>query len=137
MPPTTPAPLPSHRAEPSRPMDSAAFVLDDLFAALDATRHDFGEFLRAPGLSLSVAVWAAGAVDDQQPHPEDEVYYVASGRARLRVGLDDREVTPGSVVYVRAGVEHRFYEISEALRVLIFWSPARSTPGRRIEAPPR
>jgi len=118
-------------------MDAAAFVLDDLFAALDATRHDFGEFLRAPGLSLSVAVWAAGAVDNQEPHLEDEVYYVASGRARLRVGLDDREIAPGSVVYVRAGVEHRFHEISEALRVLVFWSPPRSTPGRRIDAAPR
>lgn len=118
-------------------MDSAAFVLDDLFATLDVTQHDFGEFLRAPGLSLSVAVWAAGAVDDQEPHLEDEVYYVASGRARLRVGLDDREVAPGSVVYVPAGVEHRFYEISAALYALVFWSPPRSTPGRRIEAPPR
>ena len=135
--PTTPGPPRSLRAEPWRPMDSAPFLLDDLFAALDATRHDFGEFLRAPGLSLSVAVWAAGAVDDQQPHVEDEVYYVASGRARLRVDLDDHEVAPGSVVYVPAGVEHRFYEISEELRVLVFWSPPRSTPGRRIEAAPR
>lgn len=118
-------------------MDSAAFVLDDLFAGLDATQHDFGEFLHAPSLSLTVAVWPAGAVDDQQPHLEDEVYYVASGRARLRVGPDDREIAPGSVVYVRAGVEHRFHEISEELRVLVFWSPPRSTPGRHIEAAPR
>jgi mannose-6-phosphate isomerase-like protein (cupin superfamily) len=119
-------------------MDSAAFALDDLFAALDGTAHDFGEFLRAPTLSLTVALWPAGATDEQQPHTEDEVYYVAGGRARLRVGADqDFEVVSGSVVYVRAGVEHRFHEISEELHVLVFWSPPRSTPGRRIRVAPR
>ncbi len=117
-------------------MESATFVLDELFAALDVTEHDFGEFLHAPTLSLTVAGWAAGAVDDQQPHAEDEVYYVAAGRARLQVGADDHAVAPGSVVYVRAGAAHRFHEISEELRVLVFWSPPRSMPGRRIEAAP-
>jgi mannose-6-phosphate isomerase-like protein (cupin superfamily) len=113
-------------------MDSAAFGLDDLFAVLDGTRHDFGEFLRAPSLSLTVALWPLDSIDEQQPHAEDEVYYVAAGQARLRVGADDHEVAPGSVVYVRAGVEHRFHDIIEELRVLVFWSPPRSTPGRRL-----
>ena len=53
-----------------------------LLARLAADRHDFAEFFRAPTgtLSLTVARWPAGSVDDQQPHTEDEVYYVASGR---------------------------------------------------------
>jgi mannose-6-phosphate isomerase-like protein (cupin superfamily) len=106
-------------------MDSAAFSLDDLIARIDTSRHDFGEFFRSGTLSLTIAYWPAGSVDEQQPHTEDEVYYVASGRGRLRAGEDDHEIGPGSIVFVRAGVDHRFHEIVEDLRVLVFWSPPR------------
>ena len=36
-------------------------------------------------MSLTVACWPAGSVDTQEPHTEDEVYYVAAGRAMLAV----------------------------------------------------
>ena len=104
-----------------------AFDLDDLVARLDTSRHDFAEFFRAEALSLTIAFWPAGGVDDQMPHTEDEVYFIASGRGRLRVGGEDRAVEAGSVVYVAAGVEHRFYAIEEDLKVLVFWSPPRGS----------
>ncbi|HEX2221305.1 MAG TPA: cupin domain-containing protein [Candidatus Limnocylindria bacterium] len=109
-----------------------AFRLDDLVARLDTTRHDFAEFFRAPSgtLSMTVAYWPAGSVDDQDPHAEDEVYFVAAGRARLRVADDDRAVGPGSLVYVAAGVDHRFHDVDEDLRVLVFWSPPRHSAVR-------
>jgi quercetin dioxygenase-like cupin family protein len=112
-------------------MDSAAFTLEGLIAGLDTSRHDFGEFFRAETLSLTVAFWPAGSTDDQQPHTEDEVYYVASGRAGLRAGAEEHTVEPGSVIFVRAGVEHRFHDIEEDLRVLVFWSPPRHTNAPR------
>ena len=110
-----------------------AFALGDLIASLAADHHDFAEFFRAPTgtLSLTVARWPAGSVDDQQPHTEDEVYYVASGRGRLAIGDEVVEVTPGSVAFVAAGTEHRFGDISEDLEVLVFWSPARHTNAPR------
>ena len=76
-------------------------------------------------LSLTVARWPAGSVDDQQPHTEDEVYYVVSGRARLSVADGDVEVGPGSIAFVAAGVEHRFHDIREDLGVIVFWAPPR------------
>jgi mannose-6-phosphate isomerase-like protein (cupin superfamily) len=72
-----------------------AFELDDLIARLDTSRHDFAEFFRAEALSLTVALWPAGGVDDQTPHTEDEVYFVASGRGRIRVAAKDRAVGGG------------------------------------------
>jgi mannose-6-phosphate isomerase-like protein (cupin superfamily) len=104
-----------------------AFRLTDLVAELAADRHDFAEFFRAPtgDLSLTVARWPAGSMDDQQPHTEDEVYYVAAGRGVLTIGEEALPVEPGSVAYVAAGVEHRFGPISEDLEVLVFWSPPR------------
>jgi mannose-6-phosphate isomerase-like protein (cupin superfamily) len=106
-----------------------AHRLSDLVARLARDRHDFAEFFRAPSgtLSLTVARWPAGSIDDQQPHTEDEVYYVASGRAELSIGEEAVAVEPGSVAFVAAGVEHRFRDITQDLEVLVFWSPARHT----------
>ena len=82
---------------------------------------------RAPGetLSVTVARWPAGSVDDQEPHTEDEVYYVVRGRAVLTTARERVAVAAGSVAFVAAGVEHRFGEITEDLETLVFWSPAR------------
>ena len=108
-----------------------AFELDELVAGLDASRHDAAEFFRAETLSLTVVRWPAGSVDGQQPHTEDEVYYVAAGRAKLQVAGEHRSVAPGTVAYVAAGVEHRFHSIEEDLKVLVFWSPPRYTNAPR------
>jgi quercetin dioxygenase-like cupin family protein len=82
------------------------------------------EFLRVPALSLGVYALPAGGVDPQGPHTEDEVYYVVSGRAILRVGSEDRPAGPGSLLFVAAGVTHRFHGIEEDLTALVFFAPA-------------
>ena len=84
------------------------------------------EFLRVPSMSAGLYVLAAGATDLQRPHHEDEMYYVVRGRARFRVGDEDFEVSAGSVLFVAAEVEHRFYDIVEQLQVLVFFAPAES-----------
>ena len=111
-----------------------AFQVDELLARLEPGEHDFGLFFRSPtgSLSMTVAYWAAGSEDHQQPHTEDEVYYIVSGQGRLAMGSDDVALEPGSVAFVAAGVEHHFQDIVEDLRVLIFWSPARTGPIRQL-----
>jgi len=59
---------------------------------------------------LSVYELPAGAHDPQQPHGEDEVYYVVAGRAKLDVDGEQRPVSPGDVVFVAAEVPHKFVE---------------------------
>ena len=59
------------------------------------------------------------------------MYYVASGRATLTIRDEVIAVSPGSVAFVAAGVEHRFGDISENLEVLVFWSPARHSNAPR------
>ena len=80
-----------------------------------------------PALSLGLYVLPAGGVDAQQPHGEDEVYYVVSGRATVRVGDEDRGVQAGSVIFAPPGVPHRFHSITEELRILVFFAPAEGT----------
>jgi mannose-6-phosphate isomerase-like protein (cupin superfamily) len=89
----------------------------------DADGHGYVDFLASEKLSVGLAVWPAGATDRQQPHREDEVYYVISGRGLIQVAGEDRDVQAGSLVFVAAGVEHRFHDIEEDLRVLVFWAP--------------
>ena len=82
------------------------------------------EFLKVPDLSMGLYVLPAGGTDPQSPHTEDEVYYVVSGRAKIQVADEDREVQSGSIVYVAKNVEHRFHSIEEELTVLVFFAPA-------------
>jgi mannose-6-phosphate isomerase-like protein (cupin superfamily) len=84
------------------------------------------EFLRVPAMSAGVYTLPAGGTDLQQPHKEDEMYYVVRGRSRMRVGSADHAISPGSVIFVAGEVEHRFYDIAEELVVLVFFSPAES-----------
>ena len=85
------------------------------------------EFLRVPAMSAGVYVLPAGGNDPQSPHREDEMYYVARGRARMRAGSEDQAVRAGSVIFVGAEVEHSFYDITEELVVLVLFAPAEST----------
>jgi mannose-6-phosphate isomerase-like protein (cupin superfamily) len=86
----------------------------------------YQEFLRVPALSVGVYVLPAGGTDPQKPHKEDEVYYVVRGHARMRVGSEEQVVKAGSVIFVAAQVEHRFFDVSEELEVLVFFAPAES-----------
>jgi len=91
----------------------------------DADGHGYVDFFASEKLSVGLAIWKRGMTDRQRPHLEDEVYYVISGRATIR-GDEDRRVQPGSVVFVAARVDHRFHDIEEDLRVLVFWAPPHS-----------
>lgn len=84
----------------------------------------YEEFVRHDSMSVGLYVLPAGASDPQQPHTEDEVYVVLRGRGRIRVGSEDRDVGPGSVVFVPAKLEHRFHSIREELSVVVMFAPA-------------
>jgi mannose-6-phosphate isomerase-like protein (cupin superfamily) len=105
-----------------------AFELAELAAQRQAAGRPYLEFLRVPALSAGVYELAAGAVDGQSPQTEDEVYFVTAGRARVSVGDDQRPVGPGSLIYVAAGVPHRFHNIPADLRLLVFFAPAEGSP---------
>ena len=85
------------------------------------------EFLRVPAMSLSTYRLPAGGPDQQQPHTEDEVYYVVRGRAQFRAGNENCRVEAGTVLFVEASVEHRFHSIEEDLELLVIFAPAEGT----------
>ena len=104
-----------------------AFELSQFLGAADRTSVHYKEFLRQPSLSVGLYFLPAGATDPQKPHTEDEVYYIVSGQGSIYVGGEDRPVQAGSVVFVGAGVEHRFHTITEDMSILVFFAPAEYT----------
>ena len=100
------------------------FHIDELTRQRAEKGKLYFEFLRVPAMSAGVYVLPKGGVDPQKPHHEDEMYYVVRGRARMQIGSDHAEVRAGSVIFVEADLEHRFYDVDEELEVVVFFAPA-------------
>jgi len=64
---------------------------------------------------------------NKQPRTEVEPYFVVSGRSTLLMGEDNAPVEAGSLIYVPARAVHRVHTITEALSILVFFSPADYT----------
>ncbi|GAA2144413.1 cupin domain-containing protein [Actinomadura napierensis] len=85
---------------------------------------DWTEQLRTADLSVGTYCIPAGGTDDQSPHTEDEIYVVTAGRATIVTPDATAAVGPGSVIFVPAGEEHRFTDITEDLALLVVFGPA-------------
>ena len=103
------------------------YELADLIAERDASGRPYLEFISVPDLSVGLYVLGAGQPDRQQPHTEDEVYYVISGRGKVTVGDEVRDVGPGSIVFVATAVPHRFHDITEDLTLFVAFGPAEGS----------
>ena len=101
-----------------------AYELTQLISQRADSNKLYLEFLKVPDLSMGLYVLPADEMDPQSPHIEDEVYYVVSGRAQIKVADENRAVQAGSIVYVAKNVEHRFHSIEEELTVIVFFAPA-------------
>ena len=108
-------------------MKAAAFQsaeLEHAVARAKGTGDGYvNDVLRSDLLNVGVYVLGAGAVDDQTPHREDEVYYAVRGRARFEAEGEDHPVEPGTLLFVRAGSDHRFHDIKVEVVLIVFWAP--------------
>jgi mannose-6-phosphate isomerase-like protein (cupin superfamily) len=78
---------------------------------------------RSPRLEIGVYVLVAPQADTQQPHDDDEVYVVLSGRGTLEVDGKSFAVSEGDALFVEAGADHRFTGY-ESLAVLVIFTRA-------------
>src|SRR3954451_4494872 len=104
-----------------------AITLSEALGRHAAAGDPWLELLRAADLSAGLYVLAAGGVDRQQPHTEDEVYVVVAGRARFTSGRDTVDVGPGDTLFVPPHEPHRFHDITEELRLLVVFGPAEGS----------
>ena len=74
--------------------------------------------------SLVVEIYAPRGVDPQQPHTRDELYVVVSGVGEFVNGDERHGFAPGDVLFVPAGIVHRFENFTEDLVVwVVFYGP--------------
>jgi mannose-6-phosphate isomerase-like protein (cupin superfamily) len=107
-----------------------AIDLEEARMALAASGESYHQFLNEGSLSLGLYALPAGSDDPQDPHAEDEVYFVVTGRALVHVDGEDRAVSPGSMIFVGEGVDHRFHEIAEDLLLLVVFAPEHQPSSR-------
>jgi mannose-6-phosphate isomerase-like protein (cupin superfamily) len=91
--------------------------------AVEPVPGQYIEQLRTADLSVGTYALPAGGADSQTPHTEDEIYIVTGGQARIVTPGGTADVRPGSVIYVPAGEEHHFADITEDLTVLVVFAP--------------
>jgi len=104
-----------------------AFEFDDIVDEWRGSERPYLEFLRKESLSVGLYVLPAGSVDRQEPHTEDEVYYVAEGEGVINVSGEDRPVRSGSIIFVDKGAKHFFHLVTKDLALLVFFAPAEGS----------
>ena len=79
--------------------------------------------MREDTMSGYIYELAAGTADEQEPHDQDEIYYVVSGRSTFTVESESIDIQQGDILFVRKFAEHRFSDISEDLKLLVIFAP--------------
>jgi mannose-6-phosphate isomerase-like protein (cupin superfamily) len=74
--------------------------------------------------SLLLKMFAPRGTDPQPPHTRDELYVVAEGRGTFVNGDVRHPFGPGDMLFVPAGVVHRFEEFNDDLMLwVVFYGP--------------
>lgn len=74
--------------------------------------------------SMIVEYYAPRGSDRQTPHTRDELYVVIAGHGTFQNGEVRHQFGPGDVIFVAAGIEHRFAAFSDDFATwVIFYGP--------------
>lgn len=74
---------------------------------------------------MSVEIYQPKGHDPQQPHLQDEIYVIMSGSGTFQNGAEKHPFGPGDLLFVPAGVEHRFLDFTEDFKTwVIFYGEA-------------
>ena len=77
----------------------------------------------SPGLELGVYVLVAPEPDRQQPHEDDEVYFVLEGSGTLEVEGKPVALEEGDTIFVPAGAKHAFVGYEQLSLLVVFERP--------------
>ena len=105
-------------------MNTAIFSASEVSKMLQQSENHWLQFIDVPSLSMGVYNVPAGTNDREthSPHDRDEVYVGMHGKGCLTAGGEHFDVEAGTIVYVKAAVEHHFHSVSDNLTMLVFFS---------------
>lgn len=96
-------------------MEGRVWHAGQVVDTIDQMPQQFFRLLSRDDLTVGVLRVHPGGLDMQGTHTQDEIYAVVGGRGILRLGDLDHPVAPGSIIFVPAGVAHRFHGNKELL----------------------
>lgn len=78
---------------------------------------------------IEIRLYAPKGHDPQTPHDRDELYIVAAGQGKIRIGDRVEGFAPGALLYVAAHEVHRFEDFSDDFAAwVVFYGDVKSGP---------
>lgn len=93
-----------------------------------------GPVLRSDNLELTRGFYERGKGADTHSHPEEQIIYVLTGRARVTLGGEEYEVSPGQVSFHPSNVPHALVALEDltVLSVKRLVSPTYEATGKLV-----
>ena len=101
------------------PIKQARLTLQHAEAALKNVPSEFVKVFEHG--SLEVEFYRPERIDKQTPHSRDEIYVVVSGSGMFVNGDNREPFEAGEVLFVPAGVVHRFEDFSDDFATWVFF----------------
>lgn len=106
--------------------DPAIFRLEEASSAVTEIRNSGKRpfSIRHTRGTMVLELYAPRGVDDQQPHVQDELYFVTSGSGTFFCDGERVAFGPGDALFAAAGVEHRFEDFTDDFETwVVFYGP--------------
>ena len=79
--------------------------------------------------TMTLGMYAPYKQDLQQPHDQDELYFILSGSGTFVTGNDKYSFNPGDALFVAAGAGHRFEDFTDDFSAwVVFWGKTGGEP---------
>ena len=98
------------------------FNLKDNLDKIKKDNSYFHTFINKDSLAAGILFLKPGEEDTQEPHENDEVYFVISGNGYLKIKNKNYKVSKEKLFFVAKGVPHYFHSNTKELKVLYFFA---------------
>lgn len=93
--------------------DKRRVTIADALAEIEKVRDGLPSAFVFEHGTLQVKMYQPTDTDAQKPHTRDEIYVIASGAGWFVNGSEHHSFQTGDLLFVPAGVEHRFEEFTD------------------------
>ena len=97
------------------------FNLKDTLDKIKKDNSYFHTFINKDSLAAGILFLKPGEEDTQEPHENDEVYFVISGNGYLKIKNKNYKVSKDKLFFVGKGVSLYFHSNTKDLKVLYFF----------------
>ena len=97
------------------------FNLKDNLEKIQKSNSYFHTFINKDSLAAGVLILKPGEEDTQEPHENDEVYFVLSGNGYLKIKNKNYKVSKDKLFFVAKGTLIFFIVIRGSQSFVFFW----------------